>query len=132
MAKESKKCSGFRKTGYWKGHPCGTSPTINREGRWWCKNHVPEDTSVKWVSVSKEDLSYLLLLTTKYLLINYTCLPAHMVHIIQKHKDHLTTAQFNKICEKIDESLNTFRFSDHTDSEGLEACLELIGKKKTQ
>lgn len=38
---EIKRCFGVKTTGYWKGHPCGAAPVIAKDGRWWCKNHVP-------------------------------------------------------------------------------------------
>jgi hypothetical protein len=36
-----KHCNGVQKSGYWKGHPCGASPTIFYNNKWWCKNHFP-------------------------------------------------------------------------------------------
>lgn len=44
MAREVKKCSGFRTSGYWKGWPCGSVPKYQSgDGKFWCKNHLPID-----------------------------------------------------------------------------------------
>jgi hypothetical protein len=35
------KCSGYRTSGYWKGYPCGAVAHYQKDGKWWCKNHLP-------------------------------------------------------------------------------------------
>ena len=33
-------CSAVRKSGYWKGYPCGATPKFKTlDGRWWCHSH---------------------------------------------------------------------------------------------
>lgn len=36
---DEKQCNGIKKSGYWKGYPCGAIPTHFHEGKWYCKNH---------------------------------------------------------------------------------------------
>lgn len=33
-----KRCHGFGSRWWW---PCGASPTVEKGGLWWCRNHVP-------------------------------------------------------------------------------------------
>ena len=39
---EKHSCSGFRTSGHWKGHRCGTSANYKLDGKWYCKQHLPE------------------------------------------------------------------------------------------
>lgn len=41
------KCSGVRKTWPWKGYSCGAVPTIFKDGKWWCRHHVPLEEGIK-------------------------------------------------------------------------------------
>ena len=34
-------CAGHRVSGYWKGYPCGAVAKYFKNGKWWCKNHLP-------------------------------------------------------------------------------------------
>lgn len=34
-------CAGTRISGYWKGYNCGATPMHFKDGKWWCKNHLP-------------------------------------------------------------------------------------------
>jgi hypothetical protein len=36
-------CSGYKKSGYWKGYQCNASATLVKDGKWWCKQHLPID-----------------------------------------------------------------------------------------
>lgn len=44
--KESHTCSGHRRSGYWKGYPCGASGLYFKNDKWWCKNHIPLDVPI--------------------------------------------------------------------------------------
>ena len=39
--RQNKKCSAVRVSGYWKGTPCGSVPMVEKDGQYYCKNHVP-------------------------------------------------------------------------------------------
>jgi hypothetical protein len=34
-------CEGRRVSGYWKGHRCGATAKYEKDGHYYCKNHLP-------------------------------------------------------------------------------------------
>lgn len=49
-----KRCSGHRKSGYWKGSPCGATPThTDVRRKHWCRNHLPVGCTAMAINTSK-------------------------------------------------------------------------------
>lgn len=41
-----RECAGLRKTWPWKGWPCAAVPKFQKDGKWYCKNHLPIDAAM--------------------------------------------------------------------------------------
>ena len=112
---DDKKCSGIRTTGYWKGHPCGTSPTIFKKNKWWCKNHVPMNISGKEdVAVHSEDLWHLLICTLRYSMGRRTYMPSYTCEMIKRYAPHLSKEYVKKIYKELKDELERYEADNET------------------
>lgn len=54
MAVFEMRCCGTKQTGYWKGYPCGARGKYEKDGKFYCANHIPEVMILRGKALAKK------------------------------------------------------------------------------